>query len=64
MAPLTQLKNLRVALTTIKDPKCFEALVNLESHDVAIESKAVRGPPALEGRVRGPPAADDRHVKI
>ena len=34
MAPLTQLKDLRVALTTIKDPKCFEALVNLESLDL------------------------------
>src|SRR5262249_365393 len=34
MAPLTQLKHLRVALTTIKDPKCFEALVNLESLDL------------------------------
>ena len=34
MAPLPQLKDLRVALTTIKDPKCFEALVNLESLDL------------------------------
>src|SRR5215510_4216693 len=34
MSPLTQLKHLRVALTTIKDPKCFEALVNLESLDL------------------------------
>src|SRR5882724_6911516 len=31
MAPLTQLKHLRLNNTTIKDPKCFEALVNLES---------------------------------
>ena len=34
LAPLTQLKHLRVALTTIKDPACFEALVNLESLDL------------------------------
>src|SRR5438067_10956404 len=34
LAPLTQLKNLRLNNTTIKDPKCFEALVNLESLDL------------------------------
>src|SRR5262249_14815941 len=34
MAPLPQLKELRVALTTIKDPRCFEALVNLEDLDL------------------------------
>jgi len=34
MAPLTQLKHLRLNNTTIKDPKCFEALVNLESLDL------------------------------
>ena len=34
LAPLTQLKSLRVANTTIKDPKCFEALVNLEYLDL------------------------------
>ena len=34
MAPLTQLRDVRVALTTIKDPKCLEALVNLESLDL------------------------------
>src|SRR5579872_1638535 len=35
MAPLTQLKALRVTNTTIKDPKCFDALVNLEYLDLA-----------------------------
>src|SRR5690349_5122359 len=34
LAPLPQLKNLRLNNTTIKDPKCFEALVNLESLDL------------------------------
>ena len=34
MHPLVQLKDLRVALTTIKDPQCFESLVNLESLDL------------------------------
>ena len=34
MAPLTQLKHLRLNNTTIKDPRCFEALVNLESLDL------------------------------
>ena len=34
MAPLTQLKSLRLDNTTIKDPKCFEALVNLEYLDL------------------------------
>src|SRR5215831_13970585 len=34
LAPLTQLKHLRLNNTTIKDPKCFEALVNLESLDL------------------------------
>ena len=34
MAPLTQLKHLRLNNTTIKDPKCFEALVSLESLDL------------------------------
>src|SRR5262245_11585557 len=34
LAPLTQLKRLRLNNTTIKDPKCFEALVNLESLDL------------------------------
>src|SRR5262245_24212808 len=34
MAPLTQLKHLRLNNTTIKDPKDFEALVNLESLDL------------------------------
>ncbi len=34
MAPLIQLKALRVANTTIKDPKCFESLVNLEYLDL------------------------------
>ena len=32
--PLTQLRHLRLNNTTIKDPKCFEALVNLESLDL------------------------------
>src|SRR5436305_13645980 len=31
LAPVSQLKHLRLNNTTIKDPKCFEALVNLES---------------------------------
>src|SRR3954454_12452139 len=34
LAPLTQLKHLRLNNTTVKDPKCFEALVNLESLDL------------------------------
>src|SRR6478609_9565526 len=34
LAPLTQLKRLRLNNTTIKDPKCFEALVNLEALDL------------------------------
>src|SRR5436190_9483276 len=34
LAPLPQLKHLRLNNTTIKDPKCFEALVNLESLDL------------------------------
>src|SRR5215831_3972165 len=34
LAPLTQLRHLRLNNTTIKDPKCFEALVNLESLDL------------------------------
>ena len=34
LAPLTQLKALRLANTTIKDPKCFESLVNLEYLDL------------------------------
>src|SRR5438067_6617765 len=34
LGPLTQLKHLRLNNTTIKDPKCFEALVNLESLDL------------------------------
>src|SRR5437764_6075427 len=34
LAPLSQLKHLRLNNTTIKDPKCFEALVNLESLDL------------------------------
>src|SRR3954452_17289699 len=34
LAPLTQLKHLRLNNTTIKDPKCFESLVNLESLDL------------------------------
>src|SRR5947208_8341877 len=34
LAPLTQLKHLRLNNTTIKDPACFQALVNLESLDL------------------------------
>src|SRR4029077_371706 len=34
LAPLSQLKHLRLNNTTIKDPKCLEALVNLESLDL------------------------------
>src|SRR5712671_824523 len=34
LAPLSQLKHLRLNNTTIKDPKCFESLVNLESLDL------------------------------
>src|SRR3954449_5585910 len=34
LAPLTQLKDLRLNNTTIKDPKCFDALVNLDSLDL------------------------------
>src|SRR5687768_3571529 len=34
LTPLTQLKHLRLNNTTIKDPKCFEGLVNLESLDL------------------------------
>src|ERR1041385_6454469 len=34
LAPLSQLRHLRLNNTTIKDPKCFEALVNLESLDL------------------------------
>src|SRR5882724_2360759 len=34
LAPLSQLKHLRLNNTTIKGPKCFEALVNLESLDL------------------------------
>src|SRR5262249_38059523 len=34
LASLNQLKHLRLNNTTIKDPKCFEALVNLESLDL------------------------------
>src|SRR2546425_3340925 len=34
LAPIPQLKRLRLNNTTIKDPKCFEALVNLESLDL------------------------------
>src|SRR5262245_21810364 len=34
LAPLSQLKHLRLNNTTIKDPKCFEPLVNLESLDL------------------------------
>src|SRR5215470_16740532 len=34
LAPLTELKHLRLNNTTIKDPKCFEALVELESLDL------------------------------
>ena len=34
LTPLTQLKDLRLNNTTIKDPKCFEGLVNLESLDL------------------------------
>src|SRR5213082_479049 len=34
LAPLSQLKHLRLNNTTIMDPKCFEALVNLESLDL------------------------------
>src|SRR6185369_9261017 len=34
LSPLSQLKHLRMNNTTIKDPKCFEALVNLESLDL------------------------------
>ena len=34
MTPLTQLKDLRLNNTTIKDPKCFEGLINLESLDL------------------------------
>src|SRR5580658_10146118 len=34
LAPLAQLKSLRLDNTTIKDPKCFDALVNLEYLDL------------------------------
>ncbi|MCX6620673.1 MAG: hypothetical protein NTY38_06275, partial [Acidobacteria bacterium] len=34
MPPLTQLTHLRLTNTTIRDPKCFETLVNLESLDL------------------------------
>src|SRR5438876_2785015 len=34
LATIPQLKHLRLNNTTIKDPKCFEALVNLESLDL------------------------------
>ncbi len=34
MAPLTQLKDLRVSLSTIKNPNCLAALVNLEYLDL------------------------------
>src|SRR5688572_11458223 len=34
LTPLTQLKHLRLNNTTIKDPQCFEGLVNLESLDL------------------------------
>src|SRR4029077_19877047 len=34
LGPLSQLKHLRLNNTTIKDPKCFEALVNMESLDL------------------------------
>jgi hypothetical protein len=34
LAPLTQLKHVRLNNTTIKDPKDFEALINLESLDL------------------------------
>src|SRR5436305_6368825 len=34
LAPLLQLMHLRLNNTTFKDPKCFEALVNLESLDL------------------------------
>src|ERR1700704_6281196 len=34
LSPLSQLKHLRLNNTTIKDPKCFEALVKLESLDL------------------------------
>lgn len=34
MAALSQLKHLRLNNTTIKDPKCFEPLINLESLDL------------------------------
>ena len=34
LTPLTQLKDLRLNNTTIKDPKCFEGLINLESLDL------------------------------
>ena len=34
LSPLSQLKHLRLNNTTIKDPKCFESLVNLESLDL------------------------------
>ena len=34
LAPLTQLKHLRLHNTTIKVPKCFDALPNLESLDL------------------------------
>ena len=34
LAPLTQLKHLRLGLTTITEPACFEALDNLESLDL------------------------------
>jgi len=36
MTSLTQLKDLRLNNTTIKDPKCFEGLVNLESLDLGM----------------------------
>ena len=34
MAPLTQLKDLRVALSTMKDPKCLASFVNIEFLDL------------------------------
>ena len=34
LTPLTQLKHLRLNNTTIKDPRCFEGLINLESLDL------------------------------
>ena len=34
LTPLTQLKDLRLNNTTIKDPNCFEGLINLESLDL------------------------------